>query len=78
MESSIPHWSRADTRTTNDLALLDSEYFKMAERFSIDMSVRSNRRLLGQKAREIPSTDRSSGVGECTHQLSAACCHSNG
>lgn len=68
MESSIPHWSRADTRTTNDLALLDSEYFKMAERFSTDILVRSNRRLLGQKAREIPSTDRSSGVGvtECS------------
>lgn len=64
MESSIPHWSRADTRTTNDLMLLDSEYFKMAERFSIDISVRSNRRFLGQKAREIPSTDRSGGVGE--------------
>ena len=68
MESSIPHWSRGDTRTTNDLMLLDSEYFKMAERFFIDFSVTSNRRLLGQKAREIPSTDRSGGIGvtECS------------
>lgn len=68
MESSIPHWSSRHKGPLMTLPLLDSEYFKMAERFSTDILVRSNRRLLGQKAREIPSTDRSSGVGvtECS------------
>lgn len=73
IQGSHPCWSRVDPGGASDITLPDSEYFRMAEGFPTD-PVRSDRKQLGRKAREILGT---LGSGGTRLHLPAAGCHSN-